>query len=50
VSALTAGGGGAATSDSGEAVVTVPAEYAGKVNPVAGDAGAASAGAEIYTT
>ena len=50
VSALTACGGGAAPSDRGEAVVAVPAEEAGKVNLVAGDAGSAAAGAEICTT
>lgn len=40
------GGGG----DDATEAVTVPANYAGKTNPVAGDQAAATAGAEIYAT
>ncbi|HEY9090004.1 MAG TPA: cytochrome c [Anaerolineaceae bacterium] len=45
--ALAACGGGAANETS---AVEVPADYAGKTNPVANDAAAATAGQEIYTT
>lgn len=48
VLALSACGGGGETG--GSDTVTVPAEYAGKTNPHAGDAASAQAGADIYAT
>lgn len=41
------GGGGKATEST---TVEVPADYAGKTNPMANDAAAVTAGQEIYTT
>ncbi len=53
VLALSACGGGKTDSDdtsSGGSTATVPAEYAGKTNPLANDANAATAGKDIYAT
>ncbi len=50
VLALSACGGGGETGGSDSATVDVPAEYAGKTNPLAGDAAAAEAGADVYAT
>lgn len=47
--ALSACGGGGDTDTANDAV-EVPAEYAGKTNPVANDAAAVAAGKDIYAT
>lgn len=50
VLALSACGGGGNTSSSDTDAAEVPAGFAGKTNPHAGDAAAAQAGADIFAT